>query len=513
MAQTGYTPISIYYSSTAAATPTAGNLVAGELAINTADGKLFYKDSAGAVQVIGTKGGVGNSSNTQILYNNSGTITGSSGLTYTGSNLTYTSTNPVFFVISTLASSYSSFRLYNDQNSSSRALEIDYAGSTYSGSILSGGPTGEAGAISTTGAYPLLLGTNNTTRITIDSSGNVGIGISTISSGVKLQVNGGLFVSQGNFTTANSIIQQIGAVTGSANQYVPSSISFRTEAYVDVGAIAFNTNAGTGNTERMRIDSSGNVGVGTTSPFGKVDAVGNSYGAFTARATATGANQTVLALSVVDNTYVNFANAVYYAQSHDWRINGTAVGMNIIPAGNLLLGTTTYYGASAHIVTNTSTSVYGMAICDTASTTGGINFLNSSGTQVGAIFINGASVTYATTSDYRLKENVAPMAGALEIVAKLKPVTYTWKSNGLKCQGFIAHELQEIVPECVSGEKDAMEFVEDLDETGKIIGKKEIPKYQGIDTSFLIATLVSAIQEQQAMIEELKAKVAALEAA
>jgi hypothetical protein len=80
MAQTNFTPISLYYSATAAAVPTAGNLVAGELAINTADGKLFYKDSAGVVQVIGTKGGVGSSTTTQVLYNSSGLVVGSANM-------------------------------------------------------------------------------------------------------------------------------------------------------------------------------------------------------------------------------------------------------------------------------------------------------------------------------------------------------------------------------------------------------------------------------------------------
>ena len=55
MAQTGYTPIQLYYSATTTNAPTAGNLAAGELAINTADGKLFYKDSGGSVQVIAWK--------------------------------------------------------------------------------------------------------------------------------------------------------------------------------------------------------------------------------------------------------------------------------------------------------------------------------------------------------------------------------------------------------------------------------------------------------------------------
>jgi len=88
MAQTGYTPISIYYSSTTTNVPTAGNLVAGELAINTADGKLFYKDSSGVVQVIGTKGGVGSSTTTQVLYNSSGLVVGSANMTFDGSTLT-----------------------------------------------------------------------------------------------------------------------------------------------------------------------------------------------------------------------------------------------------------------------------------------------------------------------------------------------------------------------------------------------------------------------------------------
>jgi hypothetical protein len=88
MAQTGYTPISLYYSSTASATPSTGNLTSGELAINIADGKLFYKDSGGAIQVIGTKGGVGTSSPGQVLFNSSGLVAGDADLTFDGTTLT-----------------------------------------------------------------------------------------------------------------------------------------------------------------------------------------------------------------------------------------------------------------------------------------------------------------------------------------------------------------------------------------------------------------------------------------
>ena len=91
------------------------------------------------------------------------------------------------------------------------------------------------------------------------------------------------------------------------------------------------------------------------------------------------------------------------------------------------------------------------------------------------------------------------MVGALATVAQLKPVTYNWKIDGSDGQGFIAHELQAVVPDCVSGEKDA------VDAEGK-------PQYQGIDTSFLVATLTAAIQEQQTLIEALTARLTALEA-
>lgn len=90
MAATNYTPISIYYSTTAAATPSAGNLVNGELAINIQDGKLFYKDAAGVVQVIAGKGGAGvaGGSNTQVQYNSSGSLAGSANMTFNGTTLT-----------------------------------------------------------------------------------------------------------------------------------------------------------------------------------------------------------------------------------------------------------------------------------------------------------------------------------------------------------------------------------------------------------------------------------------
>jgi hypothetical protein len=129
-----------------------------------------------------------------------------------------------------------------------------------------------------------------------------------------------------------------------------------------------------------------------------------------------------------------------------------------------------------------------------------IFFYNEAGSGMGSITRNGTSnaVLYNTSSDYRLKDSITPMTGALAKVQALKPVTWTWKDGGQAGEGFIAHEVQEVVPSAVSGEKDA------VDTNGN-------PNYQGMDASYLVATLTAAIQEQQAIITDLKSRIEALE--
>jgi hypothetical protein len=127
---------------------------------------------------------------------------------------------------------------------------------------------------------------------------------------------------------------------------------------------------------------------------------------------------------------------------------------------------------------------------DISSTSYRAVFLNSNG-LVGTIVTSGSSTSFNTSSDYRLKHDVQPMTGALAKVAQLNPVTFKWNADNSSGQGFIAHELQAVVPECVSGEKDA------VNADGSI-------KAQGVDASFLIATLVAAIQELAAKVEALE---------
>ena len=309
-------------------------------------------------------------------------------------------------------------------------------------------------AISADNSGILQLATNSgTTAVTIDASQNVGIGTSspitnlTIATGnspsstyIPLLVKGGnagVGGDGGGIAFSTSLASAITSASQAASA-IRSLNSYGSESNGEEGSLAFYTNHRTGAntytglTEKMRIDSSGNVLVGIT---------------------------------VTTQTPVT--------------------GMNVTPQGNVGIG---------HVTGTVSGSNY-------------ITF-NYNGTLIGQVYQNGTNaVAYATSSDYRLKDNVLPMTGALEKVSQLKPVTYKWKSDGSDGQGFIAHELQAVVPDCVHGEKDAVETY--TDEEGN---EQTRIKPQGIDTSFLVATLTAAIQEQQALITTLQTQITALNA-
>jgi hypothetical protein len=129
---------------------------------------------------------------------------------------------------------------------------------------------------------------------------------------------------------------------------------------------------------------------------------------------------------------------------------------------------------------------------------GHLVFQNGNG-AVGSIFTSGSTTLYNTSSDYRLKENATPITDALSRVNQLKPIRFNFIANADRTvDGFLAHEVKDIIPEAISGEKDA------LNEDGT-------PHYQGIDQSKIVPLLVAAIQEQQAIIEDLKARIEKLE--
>jgi hypothetical protein len=166
--------------------------------------------------------------------------------------------------------------------------------------------------------------------------------------------------------------------------------------------------------------------------------------------------------------------------------------LRISPGGDLLFpGTDTPNNAQSNFF---SQSNWAMSVArPSASSAGHIRFENGS-TLVGTITSNTSSVQYNTTSDHRLKENVVDMTGATTRLKQLNPVRFNFIADAdTTVDGFLAHEVQTVVPEAVTGTHN------EADDDGN-------PVYQGLDQSKLVPLLVATIQELEARIATLEAK-------
>jgi len=347
-----------------------------------------------------------------------------------------------------------------------------------------------------------------------DSAGNFGLGVTPSAWGTSFKVL--QFANAASIGSSNDPTLQItqnGFYNGT--NWIYSTTAPVSNYYQSAGTHVWrNAPSGTaGNaitfTQAMTLDASGNLGVGTTSPASKLNVADTST------------NCTVTVTNSASNFQVQSnANDGYFNLNGSGNIifrSGTpsvTERARIDSSGNLLVGTTTN-SLGGKVTSNGVATIGGGCFAATGfgdaigygmryqqSTTNGVpvQFLNSGGTQIGTISTTGSATSYVTSSDYRLKEDIQPMVGALSVIEQLNPVTYKWKADGSDGQGFIAHELQAVIPDAVSGEKDA------VNEDGSI-------NPQGIDTSFLVATLTAAIQEQQALITQLTARITALESA
>jgi Chaperone of endosialidase len=144
MAQTGYTPISLYYTTTAAAVPTSGNLVNGELAINITDGKLYYKNNSGVVTLLaGATAGPAGGSNTQVQYNSSGALAGSANLTFNGTTLTAAGfSGPISGVVTSTSITDSGLTSGRVTYAGTAGLLQDSANLTFNGTTLTANTIG-----------------------------------------------------------------------------------------------------------------------------------------------------------------------------------------------------------------------------------------------------------------------------------------------------------------------------------------------------------------------------------
>ena len=265
--------------------------------------------------------------------------------------------------------------------------------------------------------------------------------------------------------------------------------------------------------------SSGNVGINTSSPLNKLDVRQASA--------AMGDYQTIQAFST-DSAAINLGGGIslggYFTGTTSIAQFGSIVGRkeNGTSAnydGYLAFGTN---AQATGVVERMRIKSNGDVIIGTTPTANGHNFFMESGngayqtighpagastgysytlyhynsSPIGSIAQSGTTaVVFNTTSDYRLKEVISPIQNSIDTILKLKPINFKWKNTEDEYgQGFLAHELQEIIPLSVTGEKDA------VNEDGSF-------KLQQVDHSKLVPYLVKAIQEQQAQIEELKAKI------
>jgi hypothetical protein len=174
-------------------------------------------------------------------------------------------------------------------------------------------------------------------------------------------------------------------------------------------------------------------------------------------------------------------------------------------SGNLLIGVTSSTADCRTHIYKTVTSGDVARIQNASGNTGvayiGFRYGTGTGTETGHISTNGTSTAYNTSSDYRLKENVVDLDGAIDRLKQLRVRRFNFIADpDTVVDGFIAHEAQAIVPECVTGDKDA------VDADGN-------PIYQGIDQSKLVPLLTAALQEALQKIDAMEARLAALEGA
>ena len=476
MAQTNYTPIILYNSGTTTNAPSASNLASGELAINYTDGKLFYKDNSSAIQVIGwkttptTAGGTGLTSYTagDLPYYASGSTLSKLGIGTSGYVLQSNGSAPTWVAQSTLS-------VGTATNATNTAITDNTSSSaTWYPTIVS----------ATTGNLPQ---TTSSTKLSfVPSTGTL-----TATS------YGGAWAG----STIGTTYGGTGLTSFTANGVVYAS---STSALATGSALQFDgTNLGIGVTPSAWASDWKVMQIGSRSAFAQYNSNSSAFVLNNVYFAGTGGSSP---------TYINTAAASYYQQSngaHYWGIapSGTAgttvtltQAMTLDASNNLFVGYTS--GGQGSFSGLIKANAYNTK-AGAGATLGG-NVFNINWTGNPYLWIDTTNIgQIATVSDYRLKENVTPQKTALDKVMQLQPVEFNRKAVGIFGgssdieEGFLAHQLQAIIPSAVYGEKDA------VTEDGSI-------QPQSLNWSPVVSVLVKAIQEQQAMITTLQTQVTAL---
>jgi hypothetical protein len=363
--------------------------------------------------------------------------------------------------------------------------------------------TGSA-SIESTGSIRFAIPGSEAARI--DSSGRLLVGTSTGTSRLSIA---------GTADNANSEIQI--TATGVASGYIGANsnglnIGTDTAGLVFKTGVAGGGSVGASGTERMRIDSSGRLLIGTSSAIAsgteKIQAQG-SLSLYDATSSIAGAGSVInfrtdggatgaikASISGQNDSTYSYAGRLVFSTTADGASLPTE-RMRITNGGDF------YFNCTVTTKTTEGFRVENGGQPNVSRGTGGsfmLFFHAGDGSTIGSITNSGGTATaYNTSSDYRLKENVNPVSDGITRLQQLKPSRFNFISDpDTVIDGFLAHEVQAVVPECVTGEKDA------VDDDGN-------PVYQGIDQSKLVPLLTAALQEAIGEIESLKARVAALE--
>ena len=375
MSQSGFTPIQNYSSATASAVPLAVNLAQGELAINTNDGKLFYKDSAGNVQTMASKatGAIGGST-TQVQFNNAGVLGGSASLTWSGTVLTSSGfSGPLNGTVGATTPAAGSFTTVG-----ASGVATFSAGSAAAPAITTSGDTNTG--IFFPAADTIAFAEGGAEAMRIDSSGNLGLGVtpSAWASGIKgLQVGANSYASAVDFNNGVTIWGSNYYNDGS-NKFANASSRYALQIIQDTtnGAQSWRVSnaAGTaGNaitfTQAMTLDVSGNLGIGTASPTSGLQTAGSSSkSAFKTPNIAETNTVSATAASGTIQYDITTQSVLYYTSnaSANWTVNfrgssGTSLntvmqtGESISVTFLATQGATAYYNSAVTIDGNSVT--------------------------------------------------------------------------------------------------------------------------------------------------------------
>ena len=312
-------------------------------------------------------------------------------------------------------------------------------------------------------SVPMRFFNGGSERMRIESGGNVGIGITNPSSKLVIKGDG----------TYNSTFQRAGATVEIISDELTNNIWSPVFNITNVRQSLTTGKDSFGGIGFSSIDDSNNAGVFDAA---RIALINESPGA------------------VVTPTALAF-----YTNTPTTQTTPAAEKMRITSNGGLKLGMAVWSGAPSSTIyglkfeTSATGKSYWRSYVNAATSHYHYEFGNTNG-MVGNITSSGTATGYNSVSDYRLKENVVPMTSALDRVSQLKPSRFNFLSDADKTvDGFLAHEVQEIVPEAITGEKDA------VDDEGN-------PEYQGIDQSKLVPLLVKSIQELEARIKILENK-------